>query len=173
MFNYNSIDAETFAFDLVEILPNNTLIYYNGGDRAYHQYAYILSGNATVTVSDTVDGLPIPSLTRGNDLPGTLIDLSPSKDKYTTTTTAEDGISFITFDPVPASKELRVVVMNTPQTAFIAYTPTDSRVTALVMVGTATIEGVSLQQMQWKVLVPGTQSMIVIPPKSAVAIVSE
>lgn len=171
-FNYTTVDAGTFTFDLLELFPNNTLIYFNGGDGSYHQAAYILAGSATVTVHDTIDGPPIPSLTRGNDPVGTLIDLSPTKDKYTVTTTV-DGLTTILFNPIPASNVLKIQVFQTPQTLNITLSDGDKYITAVVLTGTVFVNNTILSQMQWLQLPPTVTTMVTITPNSAIAIVRE
>ena len=164
-----AVNTGPFVYCNLYQAPHQKITYQNSGDGHYHQWLYIVEGEATGEVRETEDINTTPLYIGGPDEVGTLVDLHASKDKWVTTVTEEKGLAIVLFNPIPTTSELDIEIVQGPATRSV--TATDKRITAVCISGPITANGNTLISQQYAKILPGNTVELILPEHTTVALV--
>jgi hypothetical protein len=151
--------------------PHTNYTYFNGNDGHYHQWLYIVDGAASAEVRDTEDRSQTPIYTDSKHVPGVLLDVSASQDKYVTTTTDDIGLSMMMFNPIPTTRDLDVEIVKGITTKTI--TAGDRRITLVCIIGPITVNDKTVESLQHVKIFPGKTVEIALPEHTVCALVQD
>lgn len=165
----NSINAGNFIYCMASLSPHEKNVYHNTGNGHYHQYMYIVDGSGTGEISDVEGGEVIEF----NDTkqPGTLVDLSHTREKYHTTKTIDDSLAMIFFNPIPDTRTLNVEIVKGPITKTISAVR--NRIVVVCITGPITTKNKTLESLQHAKIFPGQTVELTLPENTICALVSE
>lgn len=170
IFN-SAINVGPFAYCATYYGPHTTKTYFNDHNGHYHQWLYIVDGSARAEVRE---GESLSSALVYEDSahsPGTLLDISPSKGKYVTTTTADTGMCMIMFNPIPDSRKLAVEMVKGPITQEV--TAGSQRITLVCIQGPITVNDKTVEGLQHVKIFPGKTVTITLPDHAVCALVQD
>lgn len=162
----NAGNAGHFVYRSTAIGPNEALRRLNDGDGDFHQWTYIIEGIATYTVKDS-DGNVLESDSSNRE--GQLVDHSSSKGKYQYITTEERGLSTISFNPIPMSRNLSVEILKEGS---YTITTTDTRKTIVGITGEVFANDKKINNSNHAKVLPNKSVTLVVPTNSICAIVA-
>lgn len=170
IFNH-AVNVGGFIYCATYYGPHTTGTYFNDNDGHYHQWLYIIDGQAVAANRLTDDITTEPTLVRSGDAVGTLIDVKNGKGQYVTTVTGDTGLSMIMFNPVPSTRELDVEIVKGIDTKTI--TATDKRITVVCILGPITVNDKTVESLQHVKVFPGTTVTISLPEHTVCALVQD
>ena len=170
IFNH-AINVGGFAYCMTYYGPHTNYTYFNGNDGHYHQWLYIVDGAASAEVRDTEDRSQTPIYTDSKHVPGVLLDVSASQDKYVTTTTDDIGLSMMMFNPIPTTRDLDVEIVKGITTKTI--TAGDRRITLVCIIGPITVNDKTVESLQHVKIFPGKTVEIALPEHTVCALVQD
>lgn len=165
----NAINAGGFIYCMAYFGPNETVVYQNIGHGHYHQYFYIVEGSATAIIKDTEHGEPVEI--NNTKQPGTLINQKHNRGKWTSLVTKDESISFIFFNPIPDTRDLKVEILKGSGTHTI--TADEIRKTIVCITGPIQANDKGLDSLQHAKIYPGKTVELTLPENTVCAIVSE
>lgn len=165
---HHSINTGPFVYCCTYQAPHQTVTYQNTGDGQSHQWLYVREGQAVGKFRATSDVSTAPIIVMGPDPAGTLVDMRSYNDTWVTTTTEEKGFAAILFNPIPATKELDVEIVQGPTTKSI--TP-DARITMVCISGPVTANGNTVITQQYVKILPSHTVELILPEHTIVALV--
>ena len=160
-----------FAYCSTYQFPHTSITYLNEGDGHYHQAIYIVDGSATAEVRKSADLSADPIYVQGEDDSGELIDATASAGRYVTTVTKDTGIMMVTFNPIPATRELDIEIVKGPLTKEI--TAIDNRITVVCLLGPITINDKELVTLQYAKILTGKTIELTLPKTAICALVQD
>ena len=166
-----AINVGGFVYCISYYGPHTKYTYFNGNDGHYHQWLYIVDGDASAEVRDTEDRNQTPIYTDSEHVPGALLDVSASEDKYVTTITDTNGLSMIMFNPIPTTRDLNVEIIKGVDTKTI--TATDKRITIVSIIGPITVNDKTVESLQHVKVFPGKTVTITLPEHTVCALVQD
>ena len=166
-----AINVGGFVYCISYYGPHTKYTYFNGNDGHYHQWLYIVDGDASAEVRDTEDQSQTPIYTDSKHVPGALLDVSASKDKYVTTITDTNGLSMIMFNPIPTTRDLNVEIIKGIDTKTI--TATDKRITIVCIIGPVTVNDKTVESLQHVKIFPGKTVEVNLPEHTVCALVQD
>ena len=164
----NAINAGNFVYCMANFSPNESHTYQNIGNGHFHQFLYVVSGRAEETIEDQ-DGNVV--LFDDSDREGELVDMTELKGTVHKTKTTDTSISFITFNPVPDTRQLAVEILKGPSQHTV--TAESSRKTIVCITGTIKVNDKELSTLQHAKIFPGKTVEITMPENTVCAIVSD
>ncbi len=165
----NSINAGNFIYCMANWSTHEKNTYLNSGDGHYHQFGYIVDGHGIAEISNTQGGTVIEF--NDTNQPGALIDLSHSKDMYHTTTTTDSTLTMMLFNPIPATRNLKVEILTGPITKTISADT--NRIVIVCITGPVTANDKTLESLQHAKIFPGKTVELTLPENTVCALVSE
>lgn len=170
IFNH-AVNVGGFIYCTTYYGPHTTNTYYNANDGHYHSWLYIVDGAASAEVRDTEDRSQTPIYTDSDHVPGVLLDVSASQDKYVTTTTDDIGLSMMMFNPIPTTRDLDVEIVKGITTKTI--TAGDRRITLVCVIGPITVNDKTVESLQHVKIFPGKTVTIALPEHTVCALVQD
>lgn len=170
IFNH-AVNVGGFIYCATYYGPHTTGTYFNSNDGHYHQWLYIIDGQAVATNRLTADISTEPTLVRSGDAPETLIDVSNGKGQYITTTTDDVGLSMMMFNPIPATQELTIEIVK--GIAIKTIITTDKRITLVCILGPITVNDKTVDSLQHVKIFPGKTVTISLPEHTVCALVQD
>jgi hypothetical protein len=170
IFNH-VVNVGGFAYCTTYYGPHTNYTYFNGNDGHYHQWLYIVDGAASAEVRDTEDRNQTPIYTDSKHVPGVLLDVSASQDKYVTTTTDDIGLSMMMFNPIPTTRDLDVEIVKGITTKTI--TAENTRITLVCVIGPITVNDKTVESLQHVKIFPGKTVEVTLPEHTVCALVQD
>jgi hypothetical protein len=170
IFNH-AVNVGGFIYCTTYYGPHTTGTYFNDHDGHYHQWLYLIDGQAVATNRLTADITTEPTLIRSGDAPGELIDVSNGKGQYITTTTGDVGISMMMFNPIPHTRELNVEIIKGITTKTV--TADDKRITVVCILGPITVNDKTVESLQHVKVFPSKTVTITLPEHTVCALVQD
>jgi redox-sensitive bicupin YhaK (pirin superfamily) len=170
IFNH-AVNVGGFAYCTTYYGPHTTNTYYNANDGHYHSWLYIVDGSARAEVHDSADLTSTLVYTDSNHSPGTLLDVSASKDKYVTTTTENSSLSMMMFNPIPATRDLNIEIVKGTTTKTV--TADNTRITVVCILGPITVNDKTVESLQHVKVFPGKTVTIALPEHTVCALVQD
>lgn len=162
------IDCGSFIYCSCYLSPNQKVTHLNAGDGHFHQWLYLVEGSAKAEVKHTADGPNIYE--RAGDPVGTLVDETDTLGKYVVTTTDDDGMACMLFNPIPATNKLDVQIIKGAGNHKI--TATDKRITIVAISGPVTVNGKEVGDHQYAKLFTGKTAEIEMSEHGVIALVT-
>jgi hypothetical protein len=166
-----AVNVGGFAYCMSYYGPHTSYTYFNGNDGHYHQWLYIVDGAARAEVRDSEDLTQTPVYIDSDHIPGVLLDVSPSQNKYVTTTTDSIGLGMMMFNPIPTTRGLNVEMVKGVTTKSV--TATDKRITVVTIIGPITVNNKTVESLQYVKVFPGKTVEITLPEHTVCALVSD
>jgi len=170
IFNH-AVNVGGFIYCTTYYGPHTVGNYFNDNDGHYHQWLYIIDGDAHAEVHESADPASPLVYADDNHSPGTLLDVSPSKGKYVITTTTNSSLSMIMFNPIPHTRELNVEIVKGITTKTV--TAGDRRVTIVCIIGPITVNDKTVESLQHVKIFPGKTVEITLPEHTVCALVQD
>jgi hypothetical protein len=164
----NAIRAGNFVYCMIYYSPYEEHHYTNEGDGHYHPYVYIVEGQGWAEWKNKAGEICLDEPTKPV---GTLFDIRHSRGYHQTMRTSESGLSLFHVNPIPATRELNVDIINGPIKKTI--TAGTNRITIVVISGSATINDKDLSSLQHSKIFPGKTVELTIPEHAICAVVNE
>lgn len=170
IFNH-AVNVGGFIYCTTYYGPHTTGTYFNDNDGHYHQWLYIIDGQAVAANRLTSDITTEPTLVRSGDAAGTLIDVKNGKGQYVTTTTGDTGLSMMMFNPIPTTREITVDIFKGLSQHTI--TAEDKRKTLVCILGPITVNDKTVESLQHVKIFPGKTVTISLPEHTVCALVQD
>jgi len=167
----NPVSVGNFVYCGTYQGPHTTYTYFNDNDGHYHQWLYLIDGQAVATNRLTADITTEPTLIRSGDAPGELIDVSNGKGQYVTTITGDTGLSMIMFNPIPSTRELNVEIIKGITTKTV--TADNKRITIVCILGPITVNDKTVESLQHVKIFPSKTVTITLPEHTVCALVQD
>lgn len=165
----NAVNTGSFIYCMAHWSPNESNTYYNAGNGHFHQAVYVVDGEGLAEIRETENG---PVVQRADDRAvGQLIDLTPTRGMYHTTTTKDSSLTMIMFNPIPETRELKIEIVDQPTTRTI--TASDKRIVIVCITGPIIANDKTLVSLQHAKIFPGKTVELVVPENSVCALISE
>jgi len=165
----NSINAGNFIYCMASLTPHEQNTYHNTGDGHFHQCVYIVDGYGFAEIRDVENG----EITEFIDAkePGSLIDLTHTRDKYHTTKTTDSSYALLFFNPIPSTRKLNVQILKGPISQTI--TAGTNRIVVVCITGEITTNDKTLVSLQHAKVFPGKTVELSLPENAVCALVTE
>ena len=163
----NNTNARSFIFCSVYFGPHENNTYFNEGPGHFHQWLYLVEGQAQAKFSQTKSGDTVDhefELQKDQ-----LYNLADSYGKYVITNTADQGASMIMFNPIPDDKNLSIDILKGPHTQELSAG--QHRTTVVCINGPVSIKNKELESLQFATLLPNSSGQLEIPANCTCAIV--
>jgi hypothetical protein len=167
----NPVSVGNFVYCATYQGPHTTYTYFNDNDGHYHQWLYLVDGQAVATNRLTADITTEPTLIRSGDAAGTLIDVKNGKGQYITTITGDTGVSMVMFNPIPSTRELNVEIIKGITTKTV--TADNNRITIVCILGPITVNDKTVESSQHVKIFPNKTVTITLPEHTVCALVQD
>ncbi len=170
IFNH-AVNVGGFLYCTTYQGPHTTYTYFNANDGHYHSWLYIVDGDARAEVRETADLNSPLVYVDSKHQPGTLLDVSASKNKYVITTTENSSLSMMMFNPIPATRDLNVEIVKGTTTKTV--TAENNRITIVCIIGPITVNDKTVESLQHVKVFPGKTVTITLPEHTVCALVQD
>ena len=170
IFNH-AVNVGGFIYCTTYYGPHTVGTYFNSNDGHYHQWLYIIDGNARAEVHESAIPTSPMIYADSNHKPGTLLDVSASKGKYVITTTTDCSLSMMMFNPIPHTRDLNVEIIKGITTKTV--TAGDKRITLVCILGPITVNDKTVESLQHVKVFPGKTVEIILPEHTVCALVQD
>lgn len=171
MILVNSVNAGEFIYCTSHVSTNEVLSYINQGDGHFHQYAYLIEGNGTLQLTNpATNEVLFFDETESSASTGALLDFTKTNGWGFVTTTKNTPLSMMTFNPLPATRNLNVEIVKGENVRTI--TNENKRNTVVVIAGNITANDRPVTSLQHVKIFPGKTATITSYVDSVYAIVT-